>query len=264
MDLTRLDPKTGRAWDLSDVRVQSRVIKMISEGKPLFVIGSPPCTAFSSLQNLNAKKRDPRVVQQEKAAGERHMEFCMRIYRMQIDGKRFFIHEHPNTATSWKMASMVELLAAPGVDQAVVDMCQFGLTAEVGGQECPVQKRTKIVSNSREVLKRVEVRCPNIGGEGARHVHAALLDGKAKRAQVYPRKFCQAICEGIAAQKRLHAMGLEARPLLSIEEMEAAVDHLEDGENPSDALHEEDLRMAFDDMSGEPLDTGKVKEARKE
>lgn len=34
LDLTRLDPKTGRAWDLSNPMVQSRVIKMVAEGRP--------------------------------------------------------------------------------------------------------------------------------------------------------------------------------------------------------------------------------------
>ena len=111
LDLTRLDPKTGKAWDLGDEKVQSRVVKMIAEGKPLFVIGSPPCTPFCSLQNLNAKKRDPRIVDAERRAGEKHIEFCLKIYGMQIKANRFFVHEHPNTATSWKMAGMVELLA---------------------------------------------------------------------------------------------------------------------------------------------------------
>ena len=264
LDLTRLDPKTGKAWDLGDEKVQSRVVKMIAEGKPLFVIGSPPCTPFCSLQNLNAKKRDPRIVDAERRAGEKHIEFCLKIYGMQIKANRFFVHEHPNTATSWKMAGMVELLATEKVDQVVVDLCQFGLVAEVDGEERPVQKRTKIVSNSQEVLKRVDVKCPNLGGKGEPHEHATLLDGKAKRAQVYPRRFCQAVCEGIAAQKRLHALGMEARSLLTLEEMAAVVDNIEEHESPSEALHEEDLRIAFDDQSGEPLDPCKVRAARKE
>ena len=41
LDLTRTDPKTGEAWDLGKKSVQSRVIRMIEEGNPLFVVGSP-------------------------------------------------------------------------------------------------------------------------------------------------------------------------------------------------------------------------------
>ncbi len=265
LDLTRLDPKTGKAWDLSDEKVQSRVKRMVAEGKPLFVIGSPPCTSFSSIQNMNNKKRDAKVVEAERKAGERHLQFCLEIYMIQIKAKRYFIHEHPNTATSWKMQSVVELMAMENVDHAVADMCQFGMTTVVDGVEEPVQKRTKTVSNSPEVLKRVDVRCPNLGGRGEKHDHAQLLNGRARQAQVYPKKFCQAVCEGIAAQKKLRALGLESRELLTQEEMELAADSLERGEeSPSDALHGEDLRIAFDDQSGEPLDPKAVKVARKE
>ncbi len=267
LDLTRLDPKTGRPWDLSDKKVQSRVMRMIAEGKPLFVIGSPPCTAFSTIQNLNSKKRDPKIIQAEKAAGERHMEFSMQVYKMQIRGKRFFVHEHPVGASSWKMQSMVELLAEDEVDVVSVDMCAFGMTTTVDGKEMPVLKRTRIASNSHEVLKRVGVKCANQGGVGEKHTHASLEGGRTKLAQVYPKKFCQAVCEGIAAQKRLHALGLEAKTLMTDEEMAAVLNNVElddDGENPSEALHEEELKIAFDDQSGEPLIPGKVREARKE
>ena len=268
LDLTRLDPKTGKPWDLSSEKVQSRVVRMIAEGKPLFVIGSPPCTAFSSMQNLSIGRRDPKTVAAERRAGERHMEFCLKIYSMQVKEKRFFVHEHPATATSWEMESMVKMLATEGVDSVTLDMCQFGMTAMEHGVEKPVRKNTRIVSNSREILKRVEVKCPNRKDGNEVHNHAKLESGRmVKRAQVYPKKFCQAICEGIAAQKRLHALGLDAKPLLTMEEMMEALDSVEmdgDHEDPSEALHEEDAKVAFDDQSGEPLIPGMVKTARRE
>ena len=75
LDLTRNDPKTGEPWDLSDPKVQSRVKRLIIEGKPLFLIGSPPCTAFSSMQNLNKGKRDEKTVEKELEAAKRHIRF---------------------------------------------------------------------------------------------------------------------------------------------------------------------------------------------
>ena len=80
LDLTRSDPKTGQAWDLSDAKVQARVKRMVMESKPLFVIGSPPCTAFSVMQNANKGKRDPKVVASEMREAEAHMRFCIEIY----------------------------------------------------------------------------------------------------------------------------------------------------------------------------------------
>ena len=267
LDLTRLDPKTGRAWDLSNPKVQSRVIKMVAEGKPLFVIGSPPCTAFSSMQNLSAHKRDPKVINEERRRGERHLNFCIKVYLQQVKAGRFFVHEHPDAASSWKIEGMIELMMMAGVDAARVDMCQFGLTIIEKGEEKLARKRTKIVSNSAEVLKRVETRCPNERKGSGHHQHANLEDGRTKLAQVYPKRFCQAVCEGIAAQKRLRALGLEAKPVMTEEEMVEALDQLgvdREGDEANEMLHEEDLRVAFDDQSGEPLDLELVKKARQE
>jgi len=273
LDLTRSDPKTGKAWDLSDKKVQSRVERMIKEGKPLFVIGSPPCTAMSTMQNLNKDRRDPKVVMAERREAEEHVRFCIRIYKVQMEGHRCFVHEHPSGASSWRMKEMVELMAYGDVDVATVDMCQFGMTAATKEGEGPVRKRTKIISNSKEVLKKVERKCPNDGGPGAHHEHVHLVDGKARQAQVYPRAFCRAVCEGVAAEKRIRALGVKAKPLLSMEEMQQ-IAHIsgakaEDGESASDALHEEEVdegkwTIAIDDQTGEPLCPKLVRIARKE
>ena len=47
LDLTMRDPETDAPWDLSKKAVQQKVKKMVVEGKPFMLIGSPPCTAFS-------------------------------------------------------------------------------------------------------------------------------------------------------------------------------------------------------------------------
>ncbi len=273
LDLTRNDPRTGKAWDLSDKKVQSRVERMIKEGKPLFVIGSPPCTAMSTMQNLNKDRRDPKVVAAERREAEEHVRFCIRIYKIQMEGHRCFVHEHPSGASSWQMKEMVELMACSDVDVAKVDMCQFGMTAVTKEGEGPVRKRTKIISNSKEVLKKVEKKCPNDGGPGAHHEHVHLVDGRAKQAQVYPRAFCRAVCEGVAAEKRIRALGVKAKPMLSMEEMQQ-IAHIsgakaKDGESASDALHEEEVdegkwTIAVDDQTGEPLCPKMVRIARKE
>ena len=55
LDLTRNDPKTGQPWDLSDPKVQSRVKRLVIEGKPLFLIGPPTLHTI-----LNYAKRQRR------------------------------------------------------------------------------------------------------------------------------------------------------------------------------------------------------------
>ena len=139
-DLTKADPQTGKPWDLSNEKIQSRVKKIIAENRPLFVIGSPPCTPFSVLQNINKGRRCPKVVAQELDLGKKHMKFCIEIYNAQVKEGRFFIHEHPKSATSWSMPEIVEVLAVRGVDVAEVDLCAYGLKTVKNGKEGPAKK----------------------------------------------------------------------------------------------------------------------------
>ena len=79
-------------------------------------------------------------------------------------------------------------------------MCQFGMVANDEFGEAFVRKRTTIMTDANEVAKRVAVEC----GGGHRHVH--FIGGKAKNAQLYLLAFSRAVFEGVAAQKRAHAL----------------------------------------------------------
>ena len=57
LDLTRNDPLTGEPWDLSKRKVRERVRDLIRTTQPSLIIGSPPCTMFTMLQNLSEKWR---------------------------------------------------------------------------------------------------------------------------------------------------------------------------------------------------------------
>ena len=89
-DLTRANPKTGLPWDLSLETNQREVLKVVRESKPLFVIGSPPCTPFSILQNISKHRRDPKVIEWELEMGRRHLKFCVQLYRLRHSQKCFF------------------------------------------------------------------------------------------------------------------------------------------------------------------------------
>ena len=51
LDLTLNDPVTKQAWDFTKSSCRQRAWEMVQSGEPFMLIGSPPCTAFSSLQN---------------------------------------------------------------------------------------------------------------------------------------------------------------------------------------------------------------------
>ena len=117
------------------------------------------------------------------------------------------------------------------------------------------------MSSSPEVLKRLQG-CRCCGGH--RHVH--LISGRPQAAQVYPRAFSARLCEGIAAQKKLDMLGLEARPVLSVSEMAKIAGQGEGGKSPIESLHEgcREEFVAFDDLSGEELDPKLMRQARRD
>ena len=57
LDLTTADPQTGKKWDLSEPSVQNRARQLVRTTKPYCIVGSPPCTPFSPLQD---KPRETR------------------------------------------------------------------------------------------------------------------------------------------------------------------------------------------------------------
>ena len=48
LDLSCIDPDDNEPWDLSIPAKQQKALKMVREQKPLFLVGSPCCRAFSS------------------------------------------------------------------------------------------------------------------------------------------------------------------------------------------------------------------------
>ena len=117
MDLT-----TG--WGFNKKEDRDKAEEYIDRTKPLFLIGSPPCVAFSQLQSLTADSERKREQLRE---GIRHMEFVARLYRKQIDEGRVFIHENPAHAKSWALPVIRRVLRQARVEIVEADQCMFGL-----------------------------------------------------------------------------------------------------------------------------------------
>ena len=92
-----------------------------------------------------------------------------------------------------------------------------------------VLKQTKIMTNCPEVAKQMDRRCSNREIKEKKktcsecteeeHRHVALINGRASQAQVYPRSFCQAICEGVSAQRKMDSGNVVMMDVMSMEEI---------------------------------------------
>ena len=63
IDITCNNDK-GEPWDLDDNSKRHQLIQLVVDTKPALIIGSPMCTMFSTLQNLNKNKNSTEHKQQ--------------------------------------------------------------------------------------------------------------------------------------------------------------------------------------------------------
>ena len=84
-----------------------------------------PCTVFSSMQNINQKHHGTPEWKSKYEEGLSLLQFSVEIYRDQVARGKFFLHEHPATASSWDLQTIKELAEHPGVLTVTGDMCRW-------------------------------------------------------------------------------------------------------------------------------------------
>ena len=207
LDLTVVDPEDGMPWDFSLRHKRDRARQIIREQRPYMLIGSPPCTKFSTWQFLNwAKSKDRPAMDRARAAAEVHLNFVAELYQEQMDGGRYFLHEHPMYATSWQVASIASICQQPGVQRVQGDQCQYGAEARSGpGQGQPILKPTGFMTNSPMVARALSQRCTGRDGMCSRAQggqHHPCSGKHAREAAKYPRQLCRAMLRGVRDQMR--------------------------------------------------------------
>ena len=157
MDLTTMDID-GCAWDFNQEKMRNRAVRRLLRDKPVVLVGSPMCVPFSTMNSINYSRMDTPEVEQRTDYGRTHLQFCARLYKLQVDGGRYFIHEHPQSASSWHEGCIQKLLKEEGVQRVVGDQCMYGLKAREGNRIGPARKTivsyTIICERGKETLKR--------------------------------------------------------------------------------------------------------------
>ena len=110
--------------------MRAKAEDLLDRQKPTVLVGTPLCTAFSTWQFINDKKRDPKVVESEKKAGRVHLAWMCKLYIKQMSEGRLFLHMHPANATSW--SCILEVLQHRGVSRVTDDLCQLGQVTDKG------------------------------------------------------------------------------------------------------------------------------------
>ena len=249
-DLTQSDPEDGKPWDFNDPRKAAKARRWIEMNKPLLLIGSPMCAAFSQLNNINFSRMSPEDVQKVIEHGTRHLEFCMQLYRIQMRNGLYFLHEHPAQARSWKNEEVRKIMNRRDVKTVEGDMCAFGMQIKDGGLMHNVKKRTKFMTNASRIARRLSKSCSKD------HDHIRLEGGsRTRQSEVYPEGLCKEIIRGLKDQMRddgrITSGGLGT--VCTVEEYK-----------PENEEMEEEIKRYWDDISGKELDPELVKRARVE
>ena len=80
MDL-RTNKPNGEPWDFTKLADRKLARQELQEKKPDWLVGSPPCTAFSQLMNLNYSKMAPAQIQRYLQEGRLHLHFVISLYQ---------------------------------------------------------------------------------------------------------------------------------------------------------------------------------------
>ena len=268
MDLTTRDTD-GRAWDFNIPEMRNRAARRIVTDKPPLVIGSPLCTVYSAMNNINHARMATEVVQERFAYARKHLECATKLYMLQIQGGRYFLHEHPASASSWSEACIKEVMSKKGVTKVIGDQCRYGLVSEGKEGQGPAKKPTGFMTNSPCIALQLQRRCPNKGGYKV-HEHVQLEDGRARAAQVCPPGLCKAVCKGLIEQMNADRNGqyllgnIKYDEECTSKELLHAAKQLEKKYKTVEEDDTEELEIAWDDVSGAELDPKKDRKAREE
>jgi hypothetical protein len=249
-----VDQHTGESWDFLRADHRRRCWARLRTEDPWVVIGSPPCTAFSVLnRGLNRDRVPAERRERQLAEGKVLLGFALSVYVWQIRRQKYFLHEHPASASSWTLPEVMAVRTMEGVATVINDACVFGMKA-VGpdGVERLVKKPTRWMSNAPALLRRLAARCSGC------HAHTQLLGGRAAAAAVYPPELVVAIVRGLQAQREEDSRIGDCAPPLSAEILQALAC------DAPKAHAFKNARVVYDEYTGEPLDADLVRKAMEE
>ena len=176
-DLLTCD-ETGEPWDCDLPHQREKCLRNVMERKPQFLIGSPMCTALSALQSLNKWRMNPKKWEALMEKGIRHMRFAAKFCRLQAEQGRWLLHEHPNSASSWKLPEVQELMNDLGIQKTAGHMCRYGMQSMDEHGSSKVKQTTGFLANSAMLVGRLSLKL--MGG----HRHIQLVGDRLLKPQL--------------------------------------------------------------------------------
>ena len=186
----------NNGWDFENSAHRREFLQMLDLVCPEFVWFAPPCTVWSSLQNINVDTEEKKqALQADRDFQENtHLRMCRRGYLKQLREGRHAAIEQPKTAASWRTTTWRSLT---GYD-AIFDQCQYGCTLpDENGEEQYIRKPTTVRCTDEDMAKHLTRHCSDD------HYHLPIegsspgLGNRAEAAGIYQVGLCYAFCQAI-------------------------------------------------------------------
>ena len=238
-----MDLRSG--YDFNNAADRKRGELEFLDEQPLLLVGSPPCVAFSTMQNF---AKDSQAWRAKLREGLQHLEFVCKLYKLQHASGRFFLHEHPKSAASWKLWMIQEVVRLPGVVVAECDQCAYGQWSVDAEGPALIKAPTKWMTNSCHIADALSLKCTG----GHRHCVMFSNPGAWRVKERYPIKLVHAVLRALRREQI-------DRGMLGTIEVGTHVDE----PDPWDC-HPEYYQEVYDTTSGSLLDPELVAKGRRE
>ena len=186
------------SWDFESLEARKNFLRELESRRPRVLMTCAPCTFYCRLMALwNLKKMTEDEKARRRIEADTLFDFGMYCYKYNVEAGRKAVHEHPESATSWKKSNVSEMKARHDAYLSKFDQCLYGLASPI--TNLPLRKRTMLLSNLGEIHA-----CFHGNLCDGEHMHKANEGSEGGHklsvwAQVYPAKMCHALVECFVA-----------------------------------------------------------------
>jgi hypothetical protein len=197
-DLTAPKPGGGD-WDLSRDKDVQELEELQEKEKPCLLTGSPPSVPFSILLRIHLNRRQEADVDFA-PEGRKHLRSSVAAYWRQIRGGRYFLHEHPKAAPSWKEPEMVELMEDTSVVYVEGPMCRWDVMGKVASGAGYVRQATGWITNCPEIADALRGVSSSFVSKQPWPRQLCLVNGRAVAARMFPPLLVGVVLRKLAKQ----------------------------------------------------------------
>ena len=242
-------------------------VRKPTQDKPFLLMGGPMCGPFGAMNDLNYVKmmegKDQKISYVFNVG--RFVSGCMKYNGV----KDVISYTDALKLQALGKRSVRSMLRRQRVVRVTGDQCRYGLTSNDGQSEGIARKRAGSMTNSPCIAKKLSLRCPNTK-EHSVHDQVILINERAKAAAVYPPALCRAVCIGLTEQIDADRKGQFLISSVNVDEssdakqMATEANSINEKHKTVEEDNNEELEIAWDDVSGADLDPKAAGRARAE